>query len=205
MATNDGKPKTSCFMNGLCLLGIGLMLCCLGSVFFPFPFGNQKESSKRAACISNLKQISIAVQMYESDNNDAMPRYYTFDGPEAGTHFRETLKPYLKDQWESAFLCPSIGYPPKKENGGIDTEGILGTMSYVHCFAMKGVIPDFSTGKRELKLSTVADPAKTPYIRDPIRGYGKEGLQGPHGEELTTGYLDGHVRVKKSVSPATDL
>ena len=202
---NDGKPKTSCFMNGLWLLGIGLMLCCLGSVFFPYPFGNQRESSKKTACMSNLKQISIAVQEYADDNNDEIPHFYTFDGPDAGTHFRETLKPILKDRLPFIFLCPSVERRSANEGGWVGAEGILGTMSYVHCFAMKGVIPDFSTGKRELKLSTVGDPAKTPYIRDPIRGYGKEGLQGPHGEGLTTGYLDGHVKVKKAINPARDL
>ena len=203
MATNDGKPKTSCFMNGLCLLGIGLMLF-VGLIVF-FPMEVSKEVSKRTLCISNLKQICRATQMYADDFDNALSRFYTFDGAEAGTHFRDNLKPYWKDRSEAVFLCPSVEHPSNKESGGVGAEGILGKMSYVHCFAMKGLIPDFSTGKRELKLSTIVDPAKTPYIRDPIRGYGKEGLQGPHGEGLTTAYLDGHVKVKKAVNPATDL
>jgi type II secretory pathway pseudopilin PulG len=44
----------------------------LAAMVFPV-FARARESARKAVCLSNVKNIALAIQMYLADNNDTMP------------------------------------------------------------------------------------------------------------------------------------
>src|SRR3954447_21401658 len=54
------------------LLVVIAIIAVLAALLFP-AFGRAKESGKGAACISNLRQIGIALQVYAQENNNRLP------------------------------------------------------------------------------------------------------------------------------------
>ena len=193
-------------------LGIVLVVCGLGTFLFPFSV-NDKASAKKTACLSNLKQIDTAVLIYASDHNDALPPFYTFDGADTGSQFQKLIKPYSKSEY--LLICPAFDHPNDNSMRTPGSEGILGTMSYVHSLSLRGIIPGFADGTRGLTLYGLNDPEHTAYMRDPVCGFGqakdKDGnsfsgvLNSAHGGGFNIAFLDGHVRNKTPIDIHSEL
>ena len=80
-----------------------------------------KEKAQMANCRSNLKQIGIALALYESDFEGKFPPITTYQVPGDPTSpsqaWTKTLGPFLKQQGSSftsqankVFICPSARY-----------------------------------------------------------------------------------------------
>lgn len=54
------------------LLVVIAIIAILAAILFPV-FAQAKEAAKKAACLSNMKQIGLAFNMYISDEDDRMP------------------------------------------------------------------------------------------------------------------------------------
>jgi prepilin-type N-terminal cleavage/methylation domain-containing protein/prepilin-type processing-associated H-X9-DG protein len=54
------------------LLVVIAIIGILAAMVFPV-FARARESARKAVCLSNVKNIALAVQMYLADNNDTMP------------------------------------------------------------------------------------------------------------------------------------
>lgn len=54
------------------LLVVIAIVAILAAILFPV-FAKAKEAAKKAVCLSNLKQLGIAFQLYLDDNDDRMP------------------------------------------------------------------------------------------------------------------------------------
>lgn len=156
--------------------------------------------------MSNHKQIMTSLANYASDFDDYFPPYFSFDGTEKQKEFMTANRPYLKN--DSTYVCPAEQFNIyEKKPSPPSTEGSPGKLEYVHCLSLMGVIPGFSDGKRRLHYSTVPDTAKTPFLRDVIRGYTVKdtpSFTSSHGNTFAVSYIDGHVRSVKLKSP-TDL
>lgn len=64
-----------------------------------------KASAHKATCTSNLRQIGLAVSLYEQDHDDQMP-YFAFNGwvdPNRNTHGKDLLAPY--GTTDDLYLC----------------------------------------------------------------------------------------------------
>ena len=190
------------------IVGTLLFVAVLGAVLYPVNSGDQHYSAN-SVCLSNLKQLGTALAIYESDNDDALPIYYSFDGPSSQIRFTDAIFPYTKDK--SLILCPQEQRNIKEKGTTPPGEGIAGKMDYVHCLTLRGFIPDFEKGKRFLLASEIETPAKIPYLRDPIRGYGaikgtsSVGFLSPHEVGFATSFLDTHARFIKSPNINTEL
>ncbi len=179
-----------------------LVVAVVAAILFPILAGG--HTGNHNSCLSHLKQLSTSVAIYEADNEEKVPPYFTFDGHEKATQFMAVTANYAKD--------PTI-YRCSKDQGSTQdwSEGLDKKMSYVHCLALKGLIPNFSKGERVLKVRD-DDPAnsKIPYMRDPIRGYGPNretntvGFIGPHAG-VNVAYLDCHVRARFQIDINTEL
>ena len=198
-------PVRTRIIEGVLVLGIlGLFAAFILPSYLEnvrIPYGN---------CISNLKQLGTTVAIYQSDNEDVYPPYFTFDGPEKTQKFIDVTVPYAKNT--QLYLCNLDG--DSKKTG---LEGLPGKMSYVHSLFLEGVIPNFNKGSRGLssRAKTFPDTAKTPYLRDPIRGFGTSpgkdgspavtGFLSPHGGGFNIGFLDTHAKFKRPIDEFTEL
>ena len=98
------------------LLVVIAIIAILAAILFPV-FAKAKEAAKKAVCLSNLKQMGIAFQLYLDDNDDRMPDrrdlkvslgYKPWTGwppsdPRAGWAV-QILEPY---KVKGIFSCPS--------------------------------------------------------------------------------------------------
>ena len=87
------------------LLVVIAIIAILAAILFPV-FAQAKEAGKRTACLSNVKQEGLAMQMYIGDFDDVTP---TILGAHNGNTSYEIdwytqLAPYTKSQ--GLFLCP---------------------------------------------------------------------------------------------------
>jgi prepilin-type N-terminal cleavage/methylation domain-containing protein len=66
------------------LLVVIAIIAILAAILFPV-FARAKESAKRTSCLSNARQVAIAVKMYLIDVDDTMPIFYAYNSqPPAG-------------------------------------------------------------------------------------------------------------------------
>lgn len=104
------------------LLVVIAIIAILAAILFPV-FARARESARRASCISNLKQMGLAMMMYTQDYDETYPQTYIwvdsdYDYPTGSEWYPEVLYwpqilyPYHKST--NAFFCPSA--PEEREN-----------------------------------------------------------------------------------------
>ena len=182
--------------------------------FLALVYYSSRPVAARVRCISNMKQVCTTMVIYGGDNNDALPPFYTFDGPKSVDSYLTVMEPYTKNA--EIFLCRTDEETERQLGANLPVEGSPGKMSYVHCLSLRGLIPDFSQGKRVLKPESLAvDFAKTSWLREPIRGFGdvsipggltvKNTFLGPHGDFPSIAFLDSHVSARQPLDVNRDL
>jgi prepilin-type N-terminal cleavage/methylation domain-containing protein len=82
------------------LLVVIAIIAILAAILFPV-FGRAKEAAKRTACLSNARQIGMALKMYQESSDDVMPIFYAYNSqPPAGQPGHKgveiLLMPYCK-------------------------------------------------------------------------------------------------------------
>lgn len=85
------------------LLVVIAIIAILAAILFPV-FAQARESARKATCLSNMKQIGIAVTMYSTDY-DGMIVPSNLGATGRTTSWPSLLHPYIKN--EGIFTCPS--------------------------------------------------------------------------------------------------
>src|SRR5258708_21750597 len=90
------------------LLVVIAIIAILAAILFPV-FAQAREKARTATCLSNLRQIGLANQMYVQDYDEHFP-FAGRDWPEASfIDVWNGLGPYIKNT--SMFLCRSDSTP----------------------------------------------------------------------------------------------
>ena len=71
------------------LLVVIAIIGILAAILFPV-FARARENARRASCMSNVKQLSMASLMYAQDYDDTLPG--------AGADIQSLVMPYLKSE-----------------------------------------------------------------------------------------------------------
>lgn len=107
------------------LLVVIAIIAILAAILFPV-FASSKEVAKKSTCLSNMKQIGTALQIYLSDNDDQMFFRAGFANSRAGNialtnenRWWNIVLPYIKSK--EIFRCPSDPVPTASR----DTQGAL--------------------------------------------------------------------------------
>lgn len=102
------------------LLVVIAIISILAAILFP-AFARARENARRASCLSNLKQVGIAMMQYTQDNDE---RYMVADHDDADANgvadyaWFVPLQPYIKS--EQIFQCPSLGAETTTPNPNTD-------------------------------------------------------------------------------------
>jgi prepilin-type processing-associated H-X9-DG protein len=163
------------------LIGVGFVLLfvlpILAAIVFPV-FAKSREKARQAACMSNLKVLSVAMLQYTADNDGRLPVVYGMrdfgarrvipkqqgldlkrDFPPG--NWRLDLYPYARNL--ESFVCPTTRY------------------SYQFNHTLYGT-----------SMAEIARPAEIPSVYD--HGWILSYSPPPHNYGYNVGYVDGHVR-----------
>ncbi len=102
------------------LLVVIAVIAILAAILFPV-FAQAKEAAKKTACVSNGRQIGLALKMYTADYDDTMPIYYAYNNdptiytPAQHKGTEVLILPYTKNQL--IFKSPlDVGGPELERN-----------------------------------------------------------------------------------------
>jgi len=152
------------------LLVVIAIIAILAAILFPV-FARAREKARQSNCLSNTKQISLAINMYTQDYDELFPGCYMFlygDSSTRGCGFYDQVGPYVKN--EQIFVCPSASYTQTGYRTNMPNEkGFLGRefeASYgIIAADSVGTVPylgsttyGYGTG---LSLAKVLEPANT--------------------------------------------
>ncbi|MBC8136209.1 MAG: DUF1559 domain-containing protein [Fibrella sp.] len=108
------------------LLVVIAIIAILAAILFPV-FAQAREKARQTSCLSNQKQIGLAMLQYLQDSDETFPRaWYTSNGPSNTTDnykWMDGLAPYCKSL--AVFTCPSDdegsgGNKPYKFRDGVN-------------------------------------------------------------------------------------
>ena len=200
------------------LLVVIAIIAILAAILFPV-FAQAREKARAASCLSNMKQMGLALDMYASDYDETMPLYrdqvFDFGNPDSTTRKKSdgpwypnylwALQPYLKAKQIQA--CPSVSI----QEGGQEITP-YSRASYMGNGAVMGK-----------SLATVTSPADIIYVQEyrmltrvawlrpactsPTKCGGwcwwgvpdnRPGYSNVHMEGGNFVYVDGHAKYKKN-------
>ncbi|MFP3903945.1 MAG: prepilin-type N-terminal cleavage/methylation domain-containing protein [Armatimonadota bacterium] len=90
------------------LLVVIAIIAILAAILFPV-FARAREKARQSSCLSNMKQIGLAVAMYTQDFDERFPPVYIYVDGSRVSGFYDLLGPYTKN--EQMYLCPSGDFP----------------------------------------------------------------------------------------------
>lgn len=144
------RPRSSFPPWALCIIipcGCAIPgIAILAAILFPV-FSQAREAARQVSCLSNVKQQTLALQMYSQDYDDILP---------SGKTWMSELLPYTKD--EQLFHCPSVsaqgptafGYAFNSELSRKNARKISSPQTTVMTFDSSNLTKDASDAVRSL-------------------------------------------------------
>src|SRR5256885_1266838 len=118
------------------LLVVIAIIAILAAILFPV-FAQAREKARGISCVSNMKQLGTALQMYLQDFDErVLPRYQACPStgpaptPDAPLLWTNTIQPYVKNT--GIMVCPSAQnsrFADTWNTRGFDSEGYNQTIS----------------------------------------------------------------------------
>jgi prepilin-type N-terminal cleavage/methylation domain-containing protein/prepilin-type processing-associated H-X9-DG protein len=164
------------------LLVVIAIIAILASILFPV-FAKAREKARQTTCLSQIRQIAIAAQMYDQDNNARYPGYSGWDS---------LLGNYLGNNAQM-FTCPS----DSSSTGAVNSYGYNGMLVRADG---SGVNESVITAPTEVGVVCDASPSMTYGTGGVIGGGGISQattinqIPAPrHSGGTVVGYADGHA------------
>jgi prepilin-type N-terminal cleavage/methylation domain-containing protein/prepilin-type processing-associated H-X9-DG protein len=134
------------------LLVVIAVIAVLAAILFPV-FAQAREKARQTTCLSNLRQIGTAAQMYAQDYDERFPGTELGQG-DGEYHWIEMLAPYTKNR--DLFHCPSAAVKTGYLPNGVAAE-------YTYSYAMNDVhdASGRSIGAAFQPLAAITYPADT--------------------------------------------
>ncbi len=193
------------------LLVVIAIIAILAAILFPV-FAKAREKARQTSCLSNLKQIGLAVQQYAQDYDETYPIVREDTGTGAQIDWRQEIYPYTKSV--QMLACPSN--PVHDNYFGGDGNGVdnpLVPHSYGWTTAGGGWPNGFSYANGTTSsLASVQYPASTLMIGEntnnntDLCAWCFQGNLFCHGGAMSNyAFADGHAKAMKPVSTYTPV
>jgi prepilin-type N-terminal cleavage/methylation domain-containing protein/prepilin-type processing-associated H-X9-DG protein len=129
------------------LLVVIAIIAILASILFPV-FARARENARRASCLSNLKQLGLAIMQYTQDYDEKLPgsRKYFPTAPNAYTTWVTLLQPYAKST--QIYTCPDgvpysdPAYPSYGYNYDLGEDSVVVSLAAIDSSAETVMIGD---------------------------------------------------------------
>ncbi|MHB8996578.1 MAG: DUF1559 family PulG-like putative transporter [Armatimonadota bacterium] len=183
------------------LLVVIAIIAILAAILFPV-FAKAREKARQSSCLSNVKQLNLAIMQYCQDYDEALPGCAAYEtvvwpnGTTGANYWPARIYPYIKNI--QVYNCPSGTYTW--------TGGISGSMQY-------GINATLATYTSATTLGSIVNPSQTVIIGDTEGGSSytfyatwyigatppntSRGLSPRHNEGGNLGFLDGHAKWSK--------
>jgi len=212
------------------LLVVIAIIAILASILFPV-FGRARENARKTACLSNLKQLGLAVTQYTQDYDEKFPNAGANWAAETDRAYYKTpknvLMPYIKSS--QIWKCPSdSNWAGSGGWGGISYASMMDNWFNGHYFSADGGDQNdarwnqwsaltYGTGWRPdgienfdgKSIAAVQDTVTKPLFWDQVcwhDGASPNNLQiacgNPGGRNLV--FVDGHAKHMKAPQYAPD-
>lgn len=198
------------------LLVVIAIIAILAAILFPV-FARAREKARQTSCLSNIKQLTLGVQMYVQDFDERFPPLLCTDGATYLYTVFQTVQPYIKNQ--QIGRCPSRGTSFRCPNG----QQISGNALYLDFSLYRAAgfthINDVDYGVNERlisstyvgeSLSSVQKPSETPLCFDAYSSTASHSYATPgplplgsgggwyaawrHNGTVNVGFVDGHAK-----------
>ena len=186
------------------LLVVMSILAVLAAILFPV-FAGAREKARGATCMSNLRQIGIALESYSQDYDESLP-YHMMCLDEQGTYqnWLGTLSPYSRST--GIYNCPSnpdgkytgpdavaLSYVYNRDLNGACLASVSDTAGVISALDGLQVSCSFAGG------DTFRDTDGMAYSEDPNSGEGAhETIFARHNGGGNCLFLDGHTKWLRS-------
>lgn len=186
------------------LLVVIAIIAILAAILFPV-FARAREKARQSSCLSNVKQLSLAVLMYAGDYDDTLPMNYyniagtrTFpDGTTAGAGawlWIHMIYPYTKNA--GIYNCPSeMG----RYTGGYfwANGAAYGYNRWLGRYYNEPPMNSLAKVKAPAEMPMIADCDYYLMAPDPLTTDNDYRPDPRHNEMLNMGFVDGHAKAEK--------
>jgi prepilin-type N-terminal cleavage/methylation domain-containing protein/prepilin-type processing-associated H-X9-DG protein len=173
------------------LLVVIAIIAILAAILFPV-FAKAREKARQTSCLSNVKQLGLAILQYAQDYDEVFPM--TAMGPTTAMVYWSTppstnclLMPYIKNA--QIFKCPS-------NSTATYCYGLNRRLLGLWTWGADGVACNMATVNFPAQKHMLGDSSNDYYIYNDITVNGF-GLNGIHNEMANTVYADGHAKAVK--------
>ena len=149
------------------LLVVIAIISILAAILFPV-FARARENARRTACLSNTRQIGLAVQMYSQDYDEKLVSYrYIVPSGATSYGWRKALESYVKNV--QVFICPSAkkvydscgtAYDPTIIGTSVNASGSYG-YNYLYLGADKRDAVTSLYSLSDISIAAVQKPSET--------------------------------------------
>ena len=151
----------------------------LAAILIP-AVGKVRERANGTKCVSNLRQIGLAMKMYAGEHNGTLTMPYSQSGPKGEVLWFDYLLPYMGVEYEgnwtweqrkhAVFNCPSADHV-------LEFEGVSKftyTYGWNSAFYRDGRFPNPDTGEYPsgMRLINIQRPSQSMLIADTIQMMG---------------------------------
>ena len=185
------------------LLVVIAIIAILASILFPV-FSRAREKARQTSCLSNSKQIMLAVNMYSQDFDEQFP-FEDYDINSSGAEdagdmtWRSACLPYIRNV--QIFLCPSKkNLPVPVFNGGADYGASAGYAINVAHWDSGSPTPPYGQSEGSVFDASAcifvmeSDGAHEVGVQANARGWVPTGWAQRHNDGCNYGFCDGHAK-----------
>ncbi len=188
------------------LLVVIAIIAILAGILFPV-FAKARDRARTAACLSNGRQIGMAVRMYVDDWSDTWPVFQAYNTQQPHLGVEVALLAYSKDK--NIFRCPNDSGGPALSGTGFDTYHAAFGSSYRFtkgCFSVVNGLSRENDALLDMPTRIVKDgafigPSNTRIIRDEMMPWPTRKLTHRAITSMKAGTAPGIRRARRSSSP----